>query len=456
MSLTSFFSALSGLNSNSLSLNVIGNNLANVNTVGYKTSRTNFRDLLSVNMGSSGRGNQLQLGLGVTASGIQSLFTQGSVQPTGVPTDVAIQGNGFFVLGLSGGGATGFGFSRAGNFIIDPNGNLVNPEGLPVMGYPAALSGAAAGINTSAPVTPIRVPMGSVIPPRSTSMLQITANLNSEAPTGSTFNTPVRIFDSLGNAHTITFTFTKLAPAAGSGPRFNFDATIDGGEISGGTPGTRFSLLTGAAAAAPPGTITFDPSGRVSTITGVPTLSPTNLSMRFPPSGITFANGSTMAANQVTWNVYDNPTGDPTSGTFALTSFASPSTAIGTAQNGYGSGTLYSISITREGIVQGIFTNGQTNALAQIAIANFNSPNGLAKAGENLYFASPVTSGDPVIGIAGTGGRGTTIGAALELSNVDIAQEFTSMIVAQRGYQANSKMITTTDELMQETINLKR
>lgn len=459
MPLTSFFSALSGLDSNSFAISTIGNNLANVNTVAFKGSRVNFKDLINANVGSRANGAPMQVGLGVQLAGIQTVLTQGGVQPTNNPTDLAVQGNGLFVLGANSAGTgnpLGIAFSRAGNFSIDRLGNLVNPDNLPVLGYVSFIPGTNGVINTNAPLQPVKIPTGSQLPPRSSTFVQINWNLDAGAALNSTYNTSMQVFDSLGSPHVITYTFRKTSPV-GSPPSFGFDVTVDGGEVTGGTSGVPFSLLTGAPASIPPpGTMNFNSNGRLASITGVPTISPTNFNIQFPPSDITFTNGARITSRQVTWNIENNPGVDPSNRSFNITAFSAPSSTASTSQDGFSSGSLTSISVSSLGVVQGIFSNGQISPIAQLALANFPNPEGLVKSGNNIYLASPTASGDPLIGVAGTAGRGTLISSSLELSNVDIAQEFTKLITAQRGYQASSRVILTTDEILQETINLKR
>ncbi|MBI1746409.1 MAG: flagellar hook protein FlgE [Acidobacteria bacterium] len=452
MPITSFFAAISGLNANSFSLSVIGNNLANLNTVGFKGSRTNFKDLLSSEGSFNGAGNGIQLGLGVTIGGVQNLFTQGSIQTTGVPTDIALQGNGFFVLGLSGTQGS-YVYSRAGNFGVNAQGYLVNNQGYYVQGYGVTLSGTT--LTQTGPLSPIRIPVGSLMTPRPTTQIQMTMNLDATMRQGDKFVTDISIFDALGQAHKATYTFTRIS-LSGAPPSYSFDITMDGSEINGGTPGQAFSLLTGAPAGAAPGRINFDANGRVAGITGVTTVSPTNLDVTFPPSMLTFSNGSQLGSNSVTWNVTQSQGASVSTSSYFLTSYASQSSTSIKNQNGFASGTLTSIAVAASGVIQGIFSNGQVSPLAQLALASFANAEGLLKAGDNLFLASGVSSGEPNIGTPGTGTRGNVIGGALEMSNVDIAQEFTQLMIAQRGYQANSRVITTSDEVYQEAINLKR
>ncbi len=413
--LTSFYTGMSGVSANSQAINVIGNNLANINTTGFKASRTNFAELLG-SLSYAADGNPIQVGLGAMSAGVAPLFTQGSIQTTGRSTDVAISGSGFFVVGTG----TGNAYTRAGNFGFSGTGELVNSDGYTVMGYMAS----AGIINANTPVSPITIQGSRNLPPKATTTLGITANLDSDAAVDSNFTTAVQVFDSLGLAHTITFTFTKTGPT-----NWDWTATIPSLDTAGGS------------AASPPvsigsGSFVFDGSGIMTAPATNPTLTITNL-----------ANGATN--KDITFEVLDS-NGFPR---FTGNSGASATSSV--SQDGYSSSTLRDVAIDGDGIIRGIYDNGQVNPLAQLALANFNNPEGLLKF-TGSCFVNAASSGEPSIGTARTGGRGTVNGSALELSNVDIAEQFTSLIIAQRGYQANSRVITTTDELYQEAINLKR
>lgn len=444
---TAFGAALSSLSAISKALGVIGNNLANINTVGFKSSRVSFQDLISQLLGLNRAGNPLQVGLGVTIGGIETKFSQGNIVNTGVATDAAIAGSGFFVVSD---GVKSF-FTRAGNFSIDAQGNLVTSQGLFVQGFPAS----AGGINPNVGLQNIRVPLGLALPPQTTGLVRIVANLDADMPSGQKFATSIKLFDSLGASHTVTFTFTKTS-SAGSPPAFDFDITVDGAEVQGGTAGTPFSLLSGANASGNgPGTITFDSSGRISSITGVTTVGATDFDIKFPPSDVTFSNGGVIGANQILWDIDNDPSTNNPPSTFNLTSFSGDSAVSSSFQDGFSFGTLGEISIDQDGVISGIFSNGVVRPVAQIALAQFANPAGLVKVGDNLFISS-IGSGEPNIGAPGSGGRGGLIGAALEQSNVDIAQEFVNLILQQRAFQANSRVILANDLLLQETVNLVR
>ncbi len=413
--LTSFYTGMSGVSANSETINVIGNNLANMNTTGFKASRTNFAELLG-SLSYSADGNPIQVGLGTNSAGVSPMFSQGSIQTTGRSTDVAISGSGFFVVSTGSGNA----YTRAGNFSFSGTGELVNSDGYTVLGYMAA----GGIINANAPLSPITIQGSRNLPPKATTTLGITANLDSQAAVNSTFSTAVQTFDSLGLAHTITFTFTKTGPTA-----WNWSASVPSLDTAGGAAGSP-PVTIGS------GALAFDGSGIMTDPTANPTLSITGL-----------ADGA--MDQQISFEVLDS------NGYPRFTGNSGASAVSSVAQDGYASSTLRDVAIDGDGVIRGIYDNGQVNPLAQLALANFNNPEGLLKF-TGSCFVKAASSGEPSIGTARTGGRGTVNGSSLELSNVDIAEQFTSLIIAQRGYQANSRVITTTDELYQEAINLKR
>ena len=423
MAVGSFSAGLAGLNANATALSVIGNNLANINTVGYKSSTVTFQDLVSQTVGG-GSANPMQVGLGVTTGSISPVFSQGAIENTREATNVAIQGNGFFVVrGPSGNNA----YTRAGNFTFNSDGKLVTPDGYFVQGFTAtdAVTGA---IVTSGQPTDISVPPGVLRAPTATTSIRTVSNLSASAVATDTFATAVQIYDSLGTPHVATVTFTKQA-AAGT---WNYAITVPGAEITGGTAGTPFSVATGS--------VVFNASGTLTTVNGA---APADVAITTP----TWRNGA--AVSTWSWDLVD------ATGTAALTGYAATSATSSISQNGSAPGMIDNISISSDGRIVATFGAGQTVDVAQLALANFNNPKGLMKLGSNRFGESQA-AGIANIGTAGTGGRGSLIGSALEQSNVDIAQEFTQMILAQRGYQANSKTITVSDELLVDTLSLKR
>jgi flagellar hook protein FlgE len=421
MAVGSFSAGLSGLNANGQALSVIGNNLANINTVGYKSSKVDFTDLVSQSVGGSSA-NPMQIGLGVSTGSISPVFSQGAIENTKEPTNVAIQGSGFFIVRNDGGNS----YTRAGDFTFDADGKLVSPDGSFVQGYTQINATTGAIVTTGAP-TDISVPPGVLRAPKATTSFTTQTNLNSAAATNDTFTTAVQIYDSLGQPHVATVTYTKSATAG----QWNYEVTVPGADATGsaGTAAGTIRLGTGS--------VTFDGTGKMTGPAADVTLT----------APATWKDGAT--PNAITWDLYDS------NNTPSLTGFASTSATSSISQNGAAPGMIDSVSISPDGTIVATFGAGQTVAVGQLAMASFNNPKGLVKLGNSQYGESQ-SAGIPNVGVAGSGGRGSLIGSALEQSNVDIAQEFTQMILAQRGYQANSKTITVSDELMQDTLNLKR
>jgi flagellar hook protein FlgE len=420
MAVGSFSAGLSGLAANAEALSVIGNNLANLNTVGFKSSSVTFEDLVYQNVGGSTE-NPTQIGLGTGIAQITPIFAQGTIESSRVATNVAIQGNGFFMLE----GPQGASYTRAGNFAFDRNGDLVTPDGQKVLGYTTVDPVTKEIIATGEP-TFINVPPGLLRPPIATSQFSMITNLNAAATTGTTFTSQVELVDSLGATHVGTMTYSKTGSGA-----WSYALTADGAEVTGGTAGTPYSLATGS--------LGFDATGVLTSVDGG---APDDVAIVTPA----WTNGA--AASNISWQLLDandNP---------VLTGFSSPSATSSTNQNGTRAGTVANVIVNPDGtiVAQGY---GQAVVIAQLALANFNNPAGLTKLGSNRFGDYPA-AGIRSIGVPGSGGRGSIVGSALEQSNVDMAREFTNMIIAQRGYQASSKIITVSDELLQETLNLKR
>jgi flagellar hook protein FlgE len=414
------FSAISGLRGHQVMMDVIGNNIANVNTVGFKSGRVSFQDILSQTFrgatgpnGSLGSINPAQIGLGMAVAGIDVVHTQGNLQSTGKLTDMAIQGDGFFVL------ANGAqqSYTRDGGFDISIDGSLVNPSsGLKVQGWVADASGV---IDTTAAIGSINIPIGQRSTALPSSSATVQGNLDAGAAVGATASATMTLFDSLGVSHSVRLTFTKTATANA----WDWAAATDPLD-----PGTTTAST---------GTVTFDSSGIIDVAT--------------PPSGtlsVALTNGA------VTPLDFD-PAGTPVTLDFtSMTQFAGDSEPLATA-NGFTSGSLITFAVGNGGEITGVYSNGQTQKLGQIAMASFANPAGLLRAGQNMFSASSA-SGAPSIGQPGTGSRGTVTTGSLEMSNVDLATQFTGMITAQRGFQANGRVITTSDEMLQELVNLKR
>lgn len=425
--ISSLYTGTSGLESNTQDLSIIGDNIANANTIGFKQSRAAFEDQLSQSLlgaGSVGLGTRLQLA--------QRIFTQGTLTSTGLSTDLALQGSGLFVVKGNHNGANGNFYTRDGGFVLDSSGFLVTKDGLRVQGYQADPSGAITGLIGDLALNNAT----GTSPPLATTNLKLIANLQSDAPiiaapwdplqasTTSNFNTTTRIFDSLGTEHQVNVYFRRTAAGA-----WDWHALTDGGGVTGGTAGTPTEIAGG--------TLTFDAAGKLSAVTQASTFSPLGAN----PQTLTFDFGDDLASGGT--------------GLKGVTGFTAQSATSYSSQDGYPSGDLSNIKVTSDGTILGSFTNGQSRALGQVAVANFNAVDRLERVGGNLL-AESGGSGGASVGVAGTGGRGVINSGALEQSNVDLATEFVRMIAAQRGFQANSKTINTADQLLSELIQLKR
>jgi flagellar hook protein FlgE len=410
--LRSMFSAISGLRAHQTKMDVVGNNIANVNTVGFKSSTTVFEDTLSQVLrngsaptaGMAGT-NPAQVGLGVKVAGITTNFGQGSAQNTGRATDFMIQGDGFFVT-KSGNETL---YTRAGSFDFDGAGNLVTPDGSILQGW-TANNGV---VDPNAPVGNLAVPYGSVLPPSSTSTGALVGNLPAGDPDTTQITTQISMYDAQGIEQPVSYTFTKNAAD---------DWTLELKHADGTVLDTQ--------------SVTFDPA--TGTITA-PVLGPDTGKFEFTPDSTKYP----------AW------AGPVTIDLSKVTQFGGKSTVAATAQNGSALGQLQSFALSNDGTITGVYSNGLRQPIGQLALATFNNPSGLEKSGNSSYRVGD-NSGLALVGQAGVGGRGTLSAGALEMSNVDLAEEFTGLIVAQRGFQANSKVITSSDEILQDLVNLKR
>ena len=427
---TALYTGATGLQSNSQELSIVGDNIANSNTIGFKASRAAFADAMADNLLGGGAG---QRGLGVKLEAIQKIVSQGALTNTGLATDLAIQGNGLFVVKGSAGGQTGTYYSRAGQFTVNKDGLLVNLDGMKVQGYTADATG---NVRASA-VGDLKVG-NSTAAPRATTAVTIRANLQNDAPIQaapfdplnasgtSNFATSVTVYDSIGKGHQVDVYFCKTA--AGS---WDYHALTDGGGLTPSAPSVPTEIANAAG-------VTFDGQGR---LTAAPAATGTfNPAGATNPQALTFNIGTPFPAG---------------SGVDGLTSFASPSAASFLSQDGFSSGELSRISIDAKGQVVGGFTNGDTRVLGQVALATFGAPDHLMRVGGTLFQEMP-DSGPANVGSPSTADRGSIVAGALEQSNVDLASEFIRMIAAQRGFQANSKTLTTADSLLNELVQLKR
>jgi flagellar hook protein FlgE len=407
----SFSIALTGLEANSVALNTIGNNLANLNTTAFKNQSTSFSDLFYQNIGNTGSGDALQVGLGTQVAGTNTDFSQGSLSTTTSSTDMALNGSGFFVVNQGGVEQ----LTRAGNFQLDQSGNLITTTGNGVMGY-AAANGV---VNTNTPLTTLQVPVDATQAAQATQNFGITANLDAATAIGGTFSSTITVYDSLGTSHAVTVNFNKTADNT-----WNYAISLPAGDST-GVPVNNT------------GTLTFSSSGGL--------LTPAS-----NVTGITFP-GMTDGASDMTfnWNLY-NPSGAPQVGQTVGTS-----TATASAQDGFASGSYKSFSVDSSGVISAAFSNGQTQIIGQIAVASVTNVEGLTLEGGNNY-QTTASSGAASVGAPGAGGRGSIEDDTLEQSNVDISTEFADLIVAQRAFEANSKTVTTFDTVTQETINMIR
>ncbi len=411
---TSFSTALSALAADSTAIDVVGNNLANLNTDGFKTSNVSFHDLVTQSMGANLGDTQVGFGVGTPLT--QRQFTQGAIQTTGGTLDAAIQGLGFFVIQGPNGSTE---YTRAGNFQVDQDGDLTTATGELVQGWTQLVNGQ---LNTNTAPGNITIPTGTVQPPTPTGNISFDLNLNAAAVSGSTtgeFATSVTVYDSLGNSHVVTATFSKDATTAN---QWDYSVSVPDADMQ----NPPFTPLTGS--------LTFNPDGTLASSTT-------------PPQPLVISgladNASDMSVN---WNLY--------SGTAPrITQYAQPSSTSAVSQDGSAAAQLVQVGVGNGGQILAQYSNGQQTVVGQLAMATIRNPASLVAVGNNNYELS-ASSALPAVGVPGTGGRGSVQGGAVEASTVDIATEFTNLIVYQRGYEANSKIVTSVDELSQDTINL--
>lgn len=406
-----FSIALTGLQADSVALNTIGNNLANLNTTAFKKQTTTFQDLFYQNIGTSGSGDALQIGVGTRVSGTSSSFAQGSLTTTQSATDMALSGNGFFLVQRGQSQA----LTRAGNFQIDASGHLITTNGESVMGY-GVKSGA---VNLNGGLIGLQLPVGQSETAQPTTNVTMTTSLDSSAVVGTRFTSPVQLFDSLGQSHSATVSYTKTGPLT-----WDYAVGLPAGDAT-GTPANTS------------GTLTFNSAG-------------TLVRPAANVAGMTFP-GLVDGASDLSFNfnVYD------TSGAPTVTQTAGSSNTSSTAQDGFSAGAYQGFSVDGQGVVSASFSNGRTAKVGQVAVALVSNTDGLTRSGANDYLATDA-SGGITVGTANVGGRGTIEGAALEQSNVDISAEFSDLIVAQRAFEANSKTVTTFDSVTQQAINMIR
>ena len=460
---SALFTGVSGLTTYSNAISIIGNNIANVNTPGFKESRGNFSDILSQSSGSSGN---LQIGRGVRLNSVDTLFTQGSFQSTSLASDLAVDGDGFFIVRDP--DTNALLYTRTGDFTLDRVGNLVNAQGLIVQGFDIDTNGNALPFVRNITIN------GQAFPPQITTTATINVNLNSATsvlgvafdpadPLGtSNFSTALSIHDSFGNPHTIEIYLQKAADNTWT----YFVAGRPADLNLGFTPATDLLVLA-------QGQMTFSNTGALDTVITTHRLNYTSgvftdITDEQGANGVFEFSGGAQASQPVTLE-FGTPqqvltgTGPNTfganpaasSGFNGSTQFASPSSTLFQSQNGFGSGVLQSFSVDEQGIIRGLFSNGQTLDLLQLALAKFPSNSGLNLVGKNLFSQSQL-SGDPVVSKPGSSGLGVVVSNALEISNVDLSSQFVELIRAQQAFQANARVISTGDELLTEVVNLQR
>ena len=426
-----FQTALSALKATSTAIDAVGNNLANINTTGFKRSDVAFQDIINSVGGSPGQ----QTGAGVAPPTMNKQFSQGSVSNTNGALDAAVQGNGMFVIkpsNLADAPGTALQYTRDGRFHVSPDGLLVTATGARVQGWNADPS--TGTVDTTTGVMDIAIPAGTVVPAVATTTLDISANFDASAAEGKALTIPLQIFDALGGAHQFTLKATKSATAN------TWDLTLSTTDPTVQNGADLTSTLSEISLTFTNGVL--DPA--------------TAADIKI--SGITFTPASGIAdLADITWNVWKvPPTGTPPAGGVSgLTQFSQPSAISALTQNGSPAGTLSDVRIGPNGSVMATFTNGLDRQIGQIALALVQNPDSLLDVGGNAFRATTETSVLPP-SQPGLGAGGVIVGQALESSNVDIAQEFTNLITYQRSYQANSRVITTIDQLTMETLNLKQ
>ncbi len=422
----SLFTGSSGLQAHGDALGIVGDNIANVSTTGFKASRAGFADLLG---GYAANGQRV--GQGVQMAGPEALFGQGGLMQTGRGLDLSLEGNGFFIVNGNHRGAEGSYYTRDGRFGFDDEGFLVNTGGLRLQGYSIDPQ---TGVASSA-LSDLQLNPNS--PPRATETVDMAVNLDASAPVlapfdptdpsgTSNFSTSVTVYDSLGRPHRADAYYRHQG-----GGTWEWHVMVDGAEVTAGTPGTPSEIASG--------TLSFDTDGALTNETT--TSSSADFVGATAGQVITFDFGTSIAEGGT--------------GLAGTTQFGSPSNVISLAQDGFAAGSLTDVRVGQDGVVSAIYSNGQQRALAQIGVASFAAESGLVRAGGQLFSASPA-SGEARVGTAASGGRGSIAAGFLEGSNVDIGNELVTMIAYQRAFQANARTVSTADEMLAEIANLKR
>ncbi len=412
--ISSLFTGVTGLAANAQAMEIIGDNISNVNTVGFKSSKAVFSDIFSTILTNGSTTSQL--GRGSQLQGTIKQFTQGSFESSSNALDLAIDGSGFFVVSPT--NTTGTFFTRAGQFRLNQNGLVQAITGEILQGQ------AITNDTVSTSVSDIDL-AGVQSQPQVTTTFTLGANLDASATAATTFTSPITTFNSVGTQVTLSAQFTKVANAN----QWTYALSTSEGTVTSGASGS----------------VTFDTSGQLSLVGGAAVADQSIV--------IDFSSASTPAATQtLTWDLA-NATGTATNG--KLTGFAAESNNNSLVQDGFTTGTLTGLTVNDKGVIAGLFNNGQTDDLFQVTLADFLAPSGLTRQGSNLFSESE-ESGQGVLGLARTGGFGAIVGQSLELSNVDLAEQFITMIQTQQAFQASARIITTIDDLLTESVNLVR
>ncbi len=435
------YTGVTGLAVNSDGMAVIANNIANANAKGFKRDRAEFEDLLSVDLNSAN--GPAQIGRGSRLRDVKTIFSQGSLKVTDSLTDLAIQGNGFFVVQNDGAEvreSSGRYYTRVGSLQFDKDGFLSDGQGGKIQGYVADASG-----DLTSRLADVRIQTAN-LPPKATDVVNFNLQLDSRSPLlkdkefditspikSSNYNTSITVYDSQGTAHNVTVFFRKMSTDNETGTNWEWRAVADSKDLK--NPSGNDLTEIGK------GEVEFDKNGFLSAE------KPIDFS-------VTWNNGS-IANQSINFDFGVNNTVEQGNGINASTSIAAESSTIFHQQSGYEAGNLQSLEITQSGTVEGLYTNGLRRKLAGVALATFENKDALQKGGRNL-FTSTVKSGPAKIGLPQSGGRGSLFASSLEESNVDLASEFVDMILTQRLFQANSRSITTTDTMIEEVVNLKR
>ena len=432
--LGSMYSGISGLNANSSAMAVVGNNISNINTTAFKGNRAEFADILC---GSLSRGKFTG---GTKIDSVRTLFTQGGFQSTGIVTDMAIEGDGFFMV-KDPGDQNGMYYTRAGNFHLDEGGNLVNSAEYHVQGYSLDKDGTPSTALSDIQITNTQLPPSQTTTTAfhvnlSTDITPITAAFDATdedtLSASSHYSTALTVYDSLGNSHQITayFTCRDLDPTIGS--TWDFNVVVPGEEWNGGAAGEYY---VGAS-----GTLNFNTSGELA--------AEVTTSSAFDFSGGA-ALGQSIAFD------FGTSIAEGGTGLDGSTQFGESNSTLYQTQDGFGPSYIESLGIDQDGKIFGNYGNGQVRYFYQVALSRFTNVGGLNHEGGNL-FSVTANSGDAIISSANNGGTGTIYGGSLEQSNIDLAEEFVKMIITQRGFQANSRAITTADEMIAELVNIVR